>query len=73
MFSVVEELTEHLAQWSCSIAFLELSFIPSVRLRNFSKSTKVDRFRKEIRRLTRQVCHMTLQTVYYMLRLLTVQ
>ncbi|KAL1565757.1 Nucleolar Complex 2 protein [Salvia divinorum] len=55
VFSVVEELTEHLAQWSYSIAFLELSFIPGVRLRNFTKSTKVDRFRKEIRRLTRQI------------------
>ncbi|KAH6765749.1 Noc2p family [Perilla frutescens var. hirtella] len=55
VFSVVEELTEHLAQWSYSIAFLELSFIPSVRLKNFCKSTKVDRFRKEIRRLSRQV------------------
>ncbi|KAG6401347.1 hypothetical protein SASPL_138200 [Salvia splendens] len=51
VFSIVEELTEHLTQWNYSIAFLELSFIPSVRLSNFSKSTKVDRFRKEIRRL----------------------
>ncbi|KAK6164243.1 hypothetical protein DH2020_001107 [Rehmannia glutinosa] len=55
VFSVVEELAEHLAQWSYSVAFLELSFVPSVRLRNFCKSTKVDRFRKEMRRLIRQI------------------
>ncbi|KAL6495656.1 hypothetical protein OROGR_030219 [Orobanche gracilis] len=55
VLSVVEELAEHLAQWSCSIAFLELSFVPSVRLRNFCKSTKVDRFRKEMRHLIRQI------------------
>ncbi|KAK4407348.1 Nucleolar complex protein 2 [Sesamum angolense] len=55
VFSVVEELTEHLAQWSYSIAFMELSFIPSVRLRNFCKSTKVERFRREMRRLIRQI------------------
>lgn len=73
VFSVVEELTDHLAQWSYSIAFLELSFIPSVRLRNFSKSTKVDRFRKEIRRLTRQVGLMSLETAYYMLHLFNVK
>lgn len=54
--SVVEELAEHLAQWSCSVAFMELSFIPLVRLRSFCKSTKVERFRKEMRLLIRQVC-----------------
>ncbi|XP_073292362.1 nucleolar complex-associated protein 2 [Primulina huaijiensis] len=55
VFSVVEELTEHLAQWSYSIAFLEFSFIPSIRLRSFCKSTKVERFRREMRHLIRQV------------------
>ncbi|KAL8472723.1 hypothetical protein ACS0TY_029813 [Phlomoides rotata] len=55
VYSVVEELAEHLSQWSYSIAFLELSFVPCVRLRNFCKSTKVERFRKEIRHLLRQI------------------
>jgi nucleolar complex protein 2 len=55
VFSVVEELAEHLAQWSYSVAFFELSFIPLVRLRSFCKSTKVERFRKESRQLIRQV------------------
>ncbi|KAI4306718.1 hypothetical protein L6164_029972 [Bauhinia variegata] len=55
VFSVVEGLAEHLAQWSYSVAFFELSFIPLVRLRTFCKLTKVERFRKEIRLLIRQI------------------
>ncbi|CAJ1977783.1 unnamed protein product [Sphenostylis stenocarpa] len=55
VISVVEELAEHLAQWSYSVAFMELSFIPLVRLRSFCKSTKVERFRKEMRQLIRQI------------------
>ena len=55
VISVVEELAEHLAQWSYSVAFFELSFIPAVRLRSFCKSTKVERFRKEMRHLIRRV------------------
>lgn len=55
IYSVVEELAEHLAQWSYSVAFFELSFIPLVQLRSFCKTTKVDRFRREIRELVRQV------------------
>lgn len=53
--SVIEELAEHLSQWSYSVAFMELSFIPAVRLRTFCKTTKVDRFRKEMRQLIRQI------------------
>ncbi|XP_024029610.1 nucleolar complex protein 2 homolog [Morus notabilis] len=55
VYSVIDELAEHLAQWSYSVAFFELSFIPAVRLRNFCKTTKVDRFRKAMRQLVRQV------------------
>ncbi|PSR90231.1 Nucleolar complex protein [Actinidia chinensis var. chinensis] len=55
VFSVVEELAEHLAHWSYSVAFFELSFIPAVRLRNFCKSTKIERFRREMRQLIRQI------------------
>lgn len=58
MSSVIEELGEHLAQWSYSVAFFELSFIPGVRLRSFCKCTKVDRFRKDMRELIRQVCSL---------------
>lgn len=55
VFSVTEELTEHLAQWSYSVAFYELSFIPVVRLRKFCKSTKVDRFRREMKQLISKI------------------
>ncbi|XP_022744873.1 nucleolar complex protein 2 homolog isoform X2 [Durio zibethinus] len=54
VIAVVEELAEHLAQWSYSVAFFEFSFIPAVRLRSFCKSNKVERFRKEMRHLIRQ-------------------
>ncbi|KAF3567241.1 hypothetical protein DY000_02019519 [Brassica cretica] len=55
VYSVVEELVEHLSQWSCSVAFFELSFIPSLRLRSFYKSAKAERFRKEMKQLNSQV------------------
>ncbi|KAE8037720.1 hypothetical protein FH972_010285 [Carpinus fangiana] len=55
VFSVIEELAEHLAQWSYSVAFFELSVIPLDRMRRFCKSSKVDRFRKEMRHLIRQI------------------
>ncbi|GAU20642.1 hypothetical protein TSUD_230560 [Trifolium subterraneum] len=55
VFSVVEELAEHLALWSYSVAFMELSFIPIVRLRSFCKLTKVERFRREMKQLIREI------------------
>ncbi|KAL8129958.1 hypothetical protein V2J09_019113 [Rumex salicifolius] len=55
IFSVVEELAEHFAQWSYSVAFLELSFVPTVRLRSFCKNTKVERFCREMKQLIRQI------------------
>ncbi|XP_010274938.1 PREDICTED: nucleolar complex protein 2 homolog [Nelumbo nucifera] len=55
VFSVVEEIAEHLAQWSYSVAFFELAFIPTVRLRSFCKTTKAERFRREMRQLIRQI------------------
>lgn len=53
--AVIEQLAEHLAQWSYSISFFELSFVPIVRLRSFCKTTNNDRFRRDIRELIRQV------------------
>ncbi|ERN11821.1 nucleolar complex protein 2 homolog isoform X2 [Amborella trichopoda] len=55
VFSVVQELSEHLAQWSYSMAFFELAFIPLARLRCFSKSTRIERFRREVKQLVKQV------------------
>nr|CAB3494306.1 unnamed protein product [Digitaria exilis] len=54
IYSVVDELAKHLAQWSYSIAFFEMSFIPLVRLRSFCKTIKADRFRKEMKDLIHQ-------------------
>lgn len=55
IYSVVDELAKHLAQWSYSVAFIEMSFLPLVQLRNFCKTIKADRFRKEMKDLIRQV------------------
>lgn len=55
VYSVVEELVEHLTQWSYSVAFFELSSIPTLRLRSFYKSTKAERFRKEMKQLISQI------------------
>ncbi|CAD6340297.1 unnamed protein product [Miscanthus lutarioriparius] len=55
IYSVVDELAKHLAQWSYSIAFVEMSFIPLVRLRSFCKTIKADRFRKEMKDLINQI------------------
>ncbi|OVA07515.1 Nucleolar complex protein 2 [Macleaya cordata] len=55
VFSVMDELAEHLSQWSYSVAFFELAFIPAQRLRSFCKSTKIERFRRETRQLVRQI------------------
>nr|CAB3499268.1 unnamed protein product [Digitaria exilis] len=54
IYSVVDELAKHLAQWSYSIAFFEMSFIPLVRFRSFCKTIKADRFRKEMKDLIHQ-------------------
>lgn len=52
---VIEQLTEHLAQNSYSVAFPELSVVPLVQIRRTLKEVKVDRFRKLIKQLVEQV------------------
>ncbi|XP_024364544.1 nucleolar complex-associated protein 2 [Physcomitrium patens] len=52
---VIEQLTEHLAQNSYSVAFPELSVVPLVQLRRMLKEIKVDRFRKLIKQLVEQI------------------
>lgn len=64
IYSVVDELAKHLAQWSYCIAFFEMSFIPLVRLRSFCKTIKADRFRKEMKDLIHQVCKACVQKQY---------
>ncbi|KAH0892274.1 hypothetical protein HID58_054703, partial [Brassica napus] len=60
VYSVVEELVEHLSQWSCSVAFFELSF--REKDKNSTKSSfcsqtsiQAERFRKEMKQLISQV------------------
>ncbi|KAG8092111.1 hypothetical protein GUJ93_ZPchr0012g20636 [Zizania palustris] len=55
IYSVVDELAKHLAQWSYSIAFTEMSFLPLLRLRSFCKTVKADRFRREMKDLIHQI------------------
>ncbi|KAL5223919.1 hypothetical protein ABZP36_010558 [Zizania latifolia] len=55
IYSVVDELAKHLAQWSYSIAFIEMSFLPLLRLRSFCKTVKADRFRREMKDLIHQI------------------
>jgi nucleolar complex protein 2 len=52
---VVEQLTEHLAQNSYSVAFPELAVVPLVQLRRLIKDITVDRFRKQFKVLVEQV------------------
>lgn len=52
---VVEQLTEHLAQNSYSVAFPELAVVPLVQLRRLTKGITVDRFRKQFKQLVEQV------------------
>lgn len=51
----VEELAEHLTQWSYAIAFPELALIALIGLRRFAKETKVDRFRRQVKQLVDHV------------------
>ncbi|KAK3154190.1 hypothetical protein QOZ80_2BG0187410 [Eleusine coracana subsp. coracana] len=55
IYSVVDELGKHMAHWSYSVAFFEMSFIPLVRLRSFCKTIKADRFRREMKDLIHQI------------------
>jgi nucleolar complex protein 2 len=48
---VVEALSDHLSQWSTSVAFPELSVVPVAALRKFVKRCPVERFRKSVKGL----------------------
>ncbi|CAN6471429.1 unnamed protein product [Victoria cruziana] len=55
VFSVIEQIGEHLEQWSYSVFFYELAFIPLTRLRSFCKTTKIERFRREAKQLVQEI------------------
>lgn len=45
LLQVMEVVSEHLAQWSCSVAFPELAHVPLTALKRFIKTSSVDRFK----------------------------
>ena len=47
-WQIMEQLAQHLGQWSCSVAFPELAHLTLVHLRRFVKSTTVERFRAQV-------------------------
>ncbi|KAI5071127.1 hypothetical protein GOP47_0013378 [Adiantum capillus-veneris] len=53
--ATIEQLSEHLRQWSYSVAFPELAVVPLLGLRRFAKATKVDRFKRQVKQLVDQI------------------
>lgn len=55
VFSAIELLAVHFAQWSYHISFPELATIPVIRLRKFHDITTTESFRRAVKRLIDQV------------------
>ncbi|KAI8032740.1 hypothetical protein LOK49_LG01G00564 [Camellia lanceoleosa] len=55
VFSAVEQLSVHFAQWSYHISFPELSTIPLIRLRRFYEIATTESLRRVVKRLIDQV------------------
>lgn len=53
--NIFELLSEHLSLWGHHPSFMEISFVPMLRLRAFLKRTKVDRFRRGARQLCQAI------------------
>ncbi|KAH7439635.1 hypothetical protein KP509_04G069800 [Ceratopteris richardii] len=53
--TVVDQISEHLVQWSYSVAFPELVQVPLLGLRRFVKATKVGRFQTQVKQLLNQI------------------
>jgi nucleolar complex protein 2 len=45
---VLQLLAEHLAHWSCSVAFPELAHLTAVQLRSLAKALPAERFRTQV-------------------------
>lgn len=52
---VFELLSEHLAQWGYHPGFLEVSYVPLLRLRAFAKSADRDRFKRGAKQLCQAI------------------
>nr|GMC77272.1 nucleolar complex protein 2 homolog isoform X1 [Ipomoea batatas] len=55
VFSAIEQLSAHFAQWSYHISFPELATIPIIRLKKFCEMTSTDSSKRVINRLIDQV------------------
>uniref|UniRef100_A0A1J3F087 Nucleolar complex protein 2-like protein n=1 Tax=Noccaea caerulescens TaxID=107243 RepID=A0A1J3F087_NOCCA len=55
IFSVIELLSVHFAQWSFHISFPELATIPVMRLRNFNERTTLEGLKRVVKRFIEQV------------------
>lgn len=55
VFSVIEMLSLHFAQWSYHISFPDLATIPLIRLRKFYEISTVESMRRTVKRLIDQV------------------
>ncbi|OMO72691.1 Nucleolar complex protein 2 [Corchorus capsularis] len=55
VFSVIELLAMHFAQWSYHITFPELATIPLIRLKKFHETTTIETFRRVVKRFIDQV------------------
>lgn len=55
VFSVIELLSAHFAQWSYFISFPELATIPLIRLRKFHEKTTIEGLKRAVKRLIDQV------------------
>lgn len=45
---MLQLLAEHLAHWSCSVAFPELAHLSTVQLRSLAKALPAERFRTQV-------------------------
>ncbi|XP_031279802.1 nucleolar complex protein 2 homolog isoform X2 [Pistacia vera] len=55
VFTAIELLSVHFAQWSYNISFPELATIPLIRLRKFHEKTAIESFRRVVKRFVDMV------------------
>eukprot|EP00252_Welwitschia_mirabilis_P010252 TRINITY_DN23432_c0_g1_i1.p1 TRINITY_DN23432_c0_g1~~TRINITY_DN23432_c0_g1_i1.p1 ORF type:complete len:802 (+),score=168.31 TRINITY_DN23432_c0_g1_i1:173-2578(+) len=55
VYSVLDLLTEHLAQWGYHVAFPDLAFPILIRLQRFHERTSIDKFQRQVKQLIDQI------------------
>lgn len=64
LFSAIELLTLHFAQWSYHISFPEVAIIPLICLKKFLEKTTIESFRRVVKRFIDQVLGSVLLCVH---------